>query len=76
MWNPAFHRRVHKTPHENEKERKKFQCMSLDVKYMALYLYRVRIKSFPDYEHLLQENYCTWNTNTFLNIIQEVFATH
>ena len=25
--------------------------------------YRVSIKSFPDYKHLLQENYCTWNTN-------------
>ena len=28
-------------------------------------LYRVSINSFPDYKHLLQENYCTWNTNTF-----------
>jgi len=25
--------------------------------------YRVSIKSFPDYKHLLQENYCTWDTN-------------
>ena len=27
--------------------------------------YRVSIKSFPDYKHLLQEYYCTWNTNIF-----------
>jgi len=27
--------------------------------------YRVSIKYFPDYKHLLQENYCTWNTNIF-----------
>jgi len=27
--------------------------------------YRVSIKSFPDYKHLLQENNCTWNTNIF-----------
>jgi len=26
-------------------------------------LYRVSIKSLPDYKHLFQENYCTWNTN-------------
>jgi len=38
--------------------------------------YRVSIKSFPDYKHLLQENYYTWNTNIyiyFLNVTQEVF---
>jgi len=36
--------------------------------------YRVSIKSFPDYKHLLQENYCTWNTNIyfFKNVTQEV----
>ena len=27
---------------------------------------RVSIKSFPDYKYLLQENYCTWNTNIFI----------
>ena len=27
--------------------------------------YRVSIKYFPDYKHLLQENYYTWNTNIF-----------
>jgi len=37
-------------------------------------MYRVSIKSFPDYKHLLQENYCTWNTNFFFrNVTQEVF---
>ena len=30
--------------------------------------YRVNIKSFPDYKHLLQENYCTWNTNMYIYI--------
>jgi len=28
-------------------------------------LYRMSIKSFFDNKHLLQENYCTWNTNIF-----------
>ena len=31
--------------------------------------YRVSIKSFPDYKYLLQENYCTWNTNIFFKHI-------
>ena len=37
--------------------------------------YRVSIKSFLEYKHLLQENYCTWNTNIFFfqNVIQEDF---
>ena len=40
-------------------------------------LYRVSIKSFPDYKHLLQENYCAWNTNIFFqNVAQEVFLQH
>jgi len=39
-------------------------------------LYRVSIKSFPDYKHLLQENYCTWNTFFFQNVTQEVFLQH
>ena len=35
------------------------------------------IKSFPDYKHLLQENYCMWNTNIyFFNVTQEVFLKH
>jgi hypothetical protein len=29
--------------------------------------YRMNIKSFPDYKYLLQENYCTWNTNIFFS---------
>jgi len=47
---------------------------SRDIRYG---IYRVSIKSFPDYKHLLQENYCTWNTNFFFfqNITQEVFFT-
>ena len=28
-------------------------------------IYRVSIKAFHGYKHLLQENYCTWNTNIF-----------
>ena len=41
-------------------------------------MYRVNIKSFPDYKYLLQENYCTWNTNIFCfqNVTQEVFLQH
>ena len=39
--------------------------------------YRVSIKSFPDYRHLLQKNYCTWNTNFFFQTVtQEVFLQH
>ena len=41
-------------------------------KKRVLYIYRVRIKSFPDYKHSIQENYCTWNI-FFLNLTQEVF---
>ena len=33
--------------------------------HLSVIIYRVSIKSFPDYKHLLQENYCTWNTNFF-----------
>ena len=29
--------------------------------------YRVSIKSFPDYKHLLQENYNTWNISIFFS---------
>ena len=37
-------------------------------------LYRVSIKSFPDYKHLLQENYCTcWNTNIFFKCYSRSF---
>ena len=39
-------------------------------------IYRVSIKSVPDYKHLLHENYCTWNTNIYIffqNVTQEVF---
>ena len=38
-------------------------------------IYRVSMKSFPDYKHLLQENYCMCNRNIFFfqNVTQEVF---
>ena len=41
-------------------------------------MYGVSINSFPDYKHLLQENYCTWNTNIyfFQDVNQEVFLQH
>ena len=38
--------------------------------------YRVSVKSFPDYIHLLQENYRMWNTNIFFNVTQQVFLQH
>ena len=35
------------------------------------------IKSFPDYEHSLKENYCMWNTNIFFfNVTESVFLQH
>jgi len=34
-----------------------------EMTYRNATKYRVSIKSFPDYKNLLQENYCTWNTN-------------
>ena len=39
------------------------------------YIYRVSIKSFPDYEHLLQENYLEYKHTFFFfqNVTQEVF---
>ena len=43
----------------------KFCCWILEQ------IYRVSIKYFPDYKHLLQENYCTKNA-IFLKVIQEV----
>jgi hypothetical protein len=36
---------------------------ALNLSYRVMY--RVSIKSFPDYKNLLQENYCTWNTKFF-----------
>ena len=38
-------------------------------------LYRVSIKYFPDYKHLLQENYVEYNF-FFQNLTQEVFLQH
>ena len=35
--------------------------------YTVHILYRMIIKSLSDYKHLLQENYCTWNTNIFFS---------
>jgi hypothetical protein len=34
------------------------------------YIYRVSIKSFPDYKHLLQENYVEYKHTCFLNVSQ------
>jgi len=33
-------------------------------------LYRVRIKSFPDYKHLLQENYVEYKHIFFLPLLK------
>ena len=43
--------------------------------YIYIYIYRMSINSLPDYKHLLQENYCMWNTVFFFlqNVTQEVF---
>ena len=38
-----------------------------EITYRKATKYRVSIKSFPDYKHLLQANYCTWNTNFFFS---------
>jgi len=40
-------------------------------------IYRVSIKSFPDYKHLLQENYVEYKHIFFskCNLTQEVFFT-
>ena len=37
--------------------------------------YRVSIKSFPDYKHLLQENYVEYKL-FFQSVTQEVFLQH
>jgi hypothetical protein len=45
----------------------------------GLSIYRVSIKPFADYKHLLQENYCTWNINKFFFSNcnpRSLFATH
>ena len=43
-----------------------------------IFTYRVSIKSFPDYKHLLQEKYCMWNTNFFFKMKPKKFfiTTH
>jgi len=41
------------------------EVMFIQLLILLKSYYRVSIKSFPDYKHLLQENYCTWNTNIF-----------
>ena len=46
-------------------------------KILSISTYRVNIKSFPDYKHLLQENYCTWNTNFYFKCHpRSFFTTH
>ena len=40
------------------------------------YIYiQVSIKSFPDYNHLLQDNYCTWNANIYIQDTTEITPT-
>jgi len=53
----------------------------METNHLLLYtdvivpLYRVSIKSFPDYKHLLQENYVEYKHIFFKNVTQEVFFT-
>ena len=56
----------------------------LPVKYQSVFktdpfkksVHRVSIKSFPDYKHLSQENYCMWNTNFFFHVSVYVQGEH
>jgi len=43
---------------------------------LVLRYYRVSIKSFPDYKHLLQENYVEYTYFIFQNATQEGFLQH
>jgi len=51
---------------------------SEDLYVNKILIYRVSIKSFPDYKYLLQENYCTWKTNFFFFKFnsRSFFTTH
>ena len=40
-----------------------------------VFIYRMSIKSFLDYKHLLKENYCTWNALFFLKCNSRSFFT-
>jgi len=46
-----------------------YQYFSLKSIYQDSLLYRVSIKSFPDYKHLLQENYVEYKY-IFFNVTQ------
>jgi hypothetical protein len=52
-------------------------CVTLKLSNLKLIflIYRVSIKSFPDYKHLLQENYVEYKLFFFQNVTQEVFFT-
>jgi hypothetical protein len=41
------------------------------ILYVIYVMYRVSIKSFPDYKHLLQENYVEYK-HIFFKVTQEV----
>jgi len=48
------------------------QCDTLGHK---LLLYRMSIKSFPDYKHLLQENYVEYKHIIFLPLLKLVYKS-
>jgi len=50
-----------------------FERPSLRLNYIAIFrnIYRVSIKSFPDYKHLLQENYMEYK-HIFLPLLKLV----
>jgi len=39
-------------------------------------IYRVSIKSFPDYKHLLQENYVEYKHIQTINTLHEILETN
>ena len=41
-----------------------------------LWFYRMSVKSFPDYKHILQQNYCMWNTFFFPKCNSRSFLQH
>jgi hypothetical protein len=47
---------------------------SLNIKITVCDLYRVSIKSFPNYKHLLQENYVEYK-HIFVLLLKLVFSS-
>jgi hypothetical protein len=45
--------------------------LCLDANFYS-YIYRVSIKSFPDYKHLLQENYAEYKYVFFFQNVTEI----